>query len=154
MDSKREVNLEEYVDQRRWLLNNGLITDDIKNQLFLCGSVVHKEVQAVELTLDVMSEQKVVHYTIYVEPGLLKKIAQYEVLSKSTSLFGMWRFKRLLKKEGALDFQQILNKFVKDYCGPKWSATVKTVDFNSYVEGLGDQSEAGGSSQQFNQLPD
>lgn len=154
MDSNKEVNLEEYVDQRRWLLNNGLITDDIKNQLFLCGSVVHKEVQAVEVNLDLVAEQKLVHYTIYVESSLLKKIAQYNVLSKSTTLFGMWRFKRLLKKEGSLDFQQILNKFVKDYCGPKWSVTVKTVDFNSYVEGLGEQSETDGQSQQSNKLSD
>lgn len=153
MDNK-EVNLEEYVDQRRWLLNNGLITDDIKNQLFLCGSIVHKEVQAVELDLDLSGDNKVVHYKIYVEAKLLKKIAQYEVLSKSTTLFGMWRFKRLLKKEGALDFRQILNTFVKDYCGPKWSVTVQTVDFNSYVEGLGDKSETDGRSQQSNQLPD
>jgi hypothetical protein len=154
MDSKKEINLEEYVDQRRWLLNNGLITDDIKNQLFLCGSIVHKEVQAVELDLDLTNEQKIVNYTIYVESDLIKKIAKYEVLSKSTSLIGMWRFKRLLKKEGSLDFQQILSRFVKDFCGPKWSVTIKIVDFNTYVEGLGDQSETDGRGQQFNQLSD
>lgn len=154
MDSKKQVNLEEYVDQRRWLVNNGLITDDIKNQLFLCGSIVHKDVQAVEVDLDLAAEQKIVHYKIYVNPDLLKKISAYNVLSKSTSLFGMWRFKRLLKKEGALDFTQILGKFVKDFCGPKWSVTVKTVDFNTYVEGLGEQSETDGASQQSNQLPD
>lgn len=153
MDPKKEVSIEEYVDQRRWLLNNGLITDDIKNQLFLCGSIVHKEVQAVELDLDVLKDNKTVNYTIYVNPDLLKKIKKYEVLSKSTSLWGMWRFKRLLKKEGALDFQQILSKFVKDFCGPNWTVTVKTVDFNSYVEGLGEQSETDGRSQQSNQLP-
>ena len=154
MDPEKQISLEEYVDQRRWLLNTGLITDDIKNQLFLCGSIVHKDVQAVELNLDVLSENKVVHYTIYVNSDLIDKIAKYKILSKSTSLFGMWRFKRLLKKEGALDFPQILNKFVKDYCGPKWSATVKVVDFNSYVEGLGDQGETDGKSQQSNKLSD
>jgi hypothetical protein len=154
MDSQKEVNLEEYVDQRRWLLNNGLITDDIKNQLFLCGSIVHREVQAVELDLDLTDEKKIVHYKIYVDSNLLKKIADYEVLSKSTSLFGMWRFKRLLKKEGSLDFQQILGRFVTDFCGPKWSVTVKIVDFNSYIEGLGEQSETDGQGQQSNKLPD
>lgn len=154
MDSKKQVNLEEYVDQRRWLLNNGLITDDIKNQLFLCGSVVHKEVQAVELDLDLFSENKVVNYKIYVNKDLLKKIEKYNILRKSTSLFGMWRFKRLLQKEGSLDFQQILNKFVKDFCGNKWSANVVTVDFDSYLEELGEQSGTDGRGQQSNQLPD
>lgn len=152
MDQKKEMNLEEYVDQRRWLLNNGLITDDVKNQLFFCGSIVHKDVQAVEV--EIVPETKLVQYRIYVDQDLIKKIGQYFVLSKSTSLFGMWRFKRFLKKEGALDFQQILNKFVKDFCGQKWNVAVDIVDFNSYVEGLGEQSGPDGESQQSNQLPD
>lgn len=152
MDPKKEVNLEEYVDQRRWLLNNGFITDDVKNQLFFCGSIAHKEVQAVELDLE--PEKKLVHYKIYVNSDLIKKISRYYALSKSTSLFGMWQFKRFLKKEGALDFNQILNKLVKDFCGPTWSATVSVIDFNTYVEGLGEQSEIGGRSQQFDQLPE
>ena len=152
MDSKKEMNLEEYVDQRRWLLNNGLITDDVKNQLFFCGSIVHKEVQAVEV--DIEADKKLVRYKIYIEKDLIDKIAQYQVLSKSTTLFGMQRFKRLLKKEGALDFQQVLNNFVRDFCGPKWSVTVEIVDFNSYVEELGEQSETDGRSQQSNQLSD
>lgn len=139
MDSKKDIDLEEYVDQRRWLLNNGFIADDVKNQLFFCGSIVHKDVQAVEL--DINPENKLVAYSIYVNPDLIKKIEKYNVLSKSTSLWGMWRFKRLLQKEGALDFQQILNRCVKDYCGPLWTATTKIVDFNTYVDGLGENSE-------------
>ena len=136
---KRNINLEEYVDQRRWLLNNGLVTDDVKNQLFFCGSIAHKEVQAVEL--DIVPDKKLVLYKIYVNQDLLSKIDRYKELSKSTSLFGMWRFKRFLKREGALDFQQILGNLVKDFCGPKWSVQVEVVDFNSYVDGLGDQGE-------------
>lgn len=150
MDSKKEISLEEYVDQRRWLLNNGFIADDVKNQLFFCGSIAHKEVQAVEL--DIEPEKKAVHYKIYVHSDLIKKIAKYHVLSKSTSLFGMWRFNRFLKKEGALDFNQILNKLVVGFCGPQWSATVNVLDFDTYVDGLGDQSETAGTDQQSNKL--
>jgi hypothetical protein len=145
MEPKKDLSLDEYIDQRRWLLNNGLITDDVKNQLFFCGSIVHKEVQAVELELE--PEKKLVQYKVYIDIDLIKKIDKYNVLSKSTSLFGMWRFKRFLKREGALDFQQILNKFVKDFCGPTWNASVEIVDFNKYIEGLGDQSEIDTTSQ-------
>lgn len=152
MYPKKEMNLEEYVDQRRWLLNNGLITDDVKNQLFFCGSIVHKDVQAVEV--EIIPETKLVKYKIYIDQDLLQKIAKYQVLSKSTTLFSMWRFKRLLKKEGVLDFQQVLGNFVRDFCGPKWNVIVDTVDFNSYVEGLGEQSETDGRSQQLNKLSD
>lgn len=151
MDSKKEMNLEEYVDQRRWLLNNGFITDDVKNQLFFCGSIVHKEVQAVELDLE--ADKKLVHYKIYVNSDLLVKMARYQVLSKSTTIFKLWQFKRFLKKEGALDFDQILTKLVKDYCGPTWNVSLNVLDFNTYVEGLGEQSEIAGRSQQLDQLP-
>ena len=152
MDQKKEMNLEEYVDQRRWLLNNGLITDDVKNQLFFCGSIVHKDVQAVEV--EIVPETKLVQYKVYIDRDLINKIEQYKVLSQSTTLFGMWRFKRFLKREGALDFQQILAKFVKDFCGVKWNTTVEIVDFTSYVEGLGEQSGPDGESQQSNKLSD
>ena len=149
MNSKE---LAEYVDQQRWLLNNGLVTDDVKNQLFFCGSIVHREVQAVELSID--PEKKVVSYRVYLNKDLLNKIDKYKKLSQSSSLFDMWRFKRLLKKEGSLDFQRVLGKFVKDFCGPKWSTQVETVDFDTYVDELGDQSEADGQSQQLNKLSD
>lgn len=155
MDQK-EVNLEEYVDQHRWLLNNGLVTEDVKNQLFFCGSIAHKDIAAVEVKIE--AEKKLVEYTIYVDQDLLDKIKLYEVLSKSDSLFSLWRFKRLLKKEGSLDFQKVLDSFVKDFCGPKWQTRVNTVNFNSYVEEqaqeLGEASETDGRNQQPDQLPD
>jgi hypothetical protein len=155
MDQK-EVNLEEYVDQHRWLLNNGLVTEEVKNQLFFCGSIAHKDIAAVEVKIE--AEKKLVEYTIYVDQSLLDKIKKYEVLSKSDSLFSLWRFKRLLKKEGSLDFQAVLDSFVKDFCGPKWQTRVNTVNFNSYVEEqaqeLGEASETDGRNQQSDQLPD
>lgn len=148
--SQQDVNIEEYVDQRRWLLNNGLVTDDVKNQLFFCGSIVHRDVQAVELQID--PETKIVKYTVYVDRDLLKLISKYETLSKSDSLFGMWRFKRMLKKQGSLDFNNILNNLVKDFCGPKWTATVNVIDFDFYVEGLGDSSGPEDTGKQLDKL--
>lgn len=152
MNSKE---LAEYIDQQRWLLNNGLVTDDVKNQLFFCGSIVHREVQAVEMDLE--PENKMVNYKIYVNKSLLKKIDLYNELSTATGLFGMWRFKRLLKKEGSLDFHRILGKFVKDFCGPKWTTTVEIVDFENYVdaalEEIGDDRENGDGSRQDNRGP-
>lgn len=142
----------EMMDQHRWLLNNGLVPDNAKNQLFFYGSIVHKSVQAVELTLE--PEKRLVKYTIYVNPDLLKNIELYHRLSKSAGLISMWRFKRLLKKHGSLDFQQLLSKFVKDFCGPMWKTEVVTVDFNNYIEEVGESSDNGGPSQQDNQLPD
>lgn len=144
--------LAEFLDQERWLLNNGLLTDSVKNQLFFCGSIVHSEVQAVEL--DIHPEKKQVEYTIYVNKDLLRKIELYKKLSTATSLFGMWRFRRFLKKNGAMDFQAILNKFVSDYCGPKWTAKATVTDFDVYVDTIGAASGTDGASQQANKQPD
>jgi hypothetical protein len=133
MDSQQ---LAEFIDQQRWLMNNGLISDSVKNQLFFCGSIVHKDVQAVELNIN--TDSKLVEYKIYVNQDLIQKIEKYKKLSTATSLFGLWRFKRLLKNEGSLDFQSILNKFVIDFCGSKWRTTVDILDFANYVDSLGD----------------
>lgn len=122
------------IDHDRWLLNNGLISDAVKNQLFFCGTIVHKDVQAVELKIQ--PENKLVEYKIYVTPSLAAKILKYEELSTSTTVFGMWRFKRLLKKEGCLDFQKLLSSFVADYCGPKWKVTVEVFNFSDYVDNI------------------
>lgn len=147
-----ETNIAEYLDQHRWLLNNGLVTDAVKNQLFFCGSIVHRDVQAVELDLN--PEQKLVNYKIYMEKSMLKKMKLYKELSTSTSLFGMWRFKRLLNKEGSLDFQAILSKFVADFCGPKWTVKVEVIDFDQYVDELGVEGEDDKGSQRPDKLPD
>lgn len=136
MDSKELV---EFLDQQRWLLNNGLITDSVKNQLFFCGSIVHSDVQAVELSI--VPETKLVEYVVYVPSDLIKKIDKYNKLSTSTSLFGMWKFKRFLNKEGALDFHGILSKFVTDFCGPKWKTNVTIVDFDKYSDAIEAQGE-------------
>ena len=130
MDNKA---LLDYIDNQRWLLNNGLLNDASKNQLFLYGSIVHKEVQAVELAIDAVN--KVVDYKIYVHKDLLKKIEKFKALSTSKSFFGMWRFKRLIEKEGNLNFRHVLSNFVNDYCGPKWTTKVEILDVDKYMDG-------------------
>jgi hypothetical protein len=144
--------LTEMIDQERWLLNNGLITDHVKNQLFFFGSIVHTNVQAVEV--QIQPESKSVDYIIYVDKAILAKIEKYKKLSTATSLFDMWKFKRFLKKEGSLDFRGILNTFVTDFCGPKWSVKLDVRDFDVYVDNIGEKSETDGPSQQPNKLPD
>lgn len=148
MDNSEIVKV---MDSDRWLLNNGLISDNVKNQLFFCGSIVHKDIQAVEVSI--RPETKLVEYIIYAPIGLIKKIAKYNQLSVSKSVFNMWRFKRLLKQEGCLDFQKLLNSFVTDYCGPKWSAKATILSFDSYVDSIEAENEDGGAGVSY-QPPD
>ena len=125
-----ETNISQLIDHHRWLLNNGIMHDDVKNHLFLYGSIVHKDVKAVDLVVDM--ENKTVHYDIYINKSLLKKINKFQELRGTTSLYGLWQLKRLVKNEGNLDFALILNNFIKDYCGSKWVSTVEIHDFKEY----------------------
>lgn len=146
----QDKEIAELLDQERWLLNNGLMSDSAKNQLFFCGSIVHKDVQAVELEIN--AEQKLVNYKVYLPKNVVDKVNKYKILSAKKDLISLWRFKRLLKKEGNLNFQGILTKFVRDYCGVKWAATVEIFDFNDFNSG-GDEGGDGSGGWEFNQSP-
>lgn len=125
--------IESLIDHHRWLLNNGIVHDNIKNQLFMYGSIVHRDVAAVDLAVN--ATEKCISYKIFVNSELQQKIDKFNKLRDDQSFIGLWRFKRFLKKEGNLDFDSILNSFVIDYCGKGWKTNITTVDFNDYVEG-------------------
>jgi hypothetical protein len=126
--------VEEHLDHQRWLMNNGLLNDLHKDTLYLYGTLVHKDVLAVELSIDI--EHKLLEYIIYVSPALLKSCMLYSRLQTTDSIIGLWRLKRLLKKKGNLNFMAILSGFVKDYCGPKWNVKLEIKDFGSYEDGF------------------
>jgi hypothetical protein len=127
-----DLNLNDHLDHQRWLINNGFINDLHKDTLFMYGSIVHKDVKSLEVQID--KDKRLVSYTAFVESKLLKKIEKYNELKQSASIWGLWCFKRMLKKEGNLDLRFIVDKFVKDYCGPDWSATLETKDISTYNE--------------------
>ena len=135
-----DLNTYDHLGHQRWLIDSGLINDLHKDTLFMYGSVVHKDVQAVHVMI--RPEKKTVDYIIYLEAGLIKKNKKFCELKASTSVFGLWRFKRMLEIEGNLDLEFIADKFVKDYCGPKWKASVIIEDYKNYEEGL-ENEEAG-----------
>ena len=134
---EQQSKLAELLDHERWQLNNGLVSDTTKNNLFLYGSIVNKKVEGVELAIEV--ERKLIKYDLYVPKTVLKLMEKYKKLSESKTIFGMWRFRSLLKKHGNLDFNTLINKFVKDYCGNAWSAEVRVLDYDQYTDGYGDK---------------
>lgn len=134
-------NKTEYlVDHHRWLLNHGVANDMIKNQLFMYGSLVHKEIQAVDLALDV--DKKNVTYKVYAKPSLIEKINKFNVLRTKNSIISLFFLNRLIKKEGNLDFNMVINRFISDYCGKGWTASIEVLDINSYSEELDKDTEA------------
>jgi hypothetical protein len=124
------------MDHQRWLIENGLFNDLAKDTLYLYGSLVHKDVEAVHVVVD--ADAKRIKYTLYAPKSLAAKVQLYNGLVNAKSLIGMWRLRRLVRKEGSLNFNHILNKFVKDFCGPKWSAEMWLEDIDNYVDNLDD----------------
>lgn len=132
----------DHIDHQRWLMENGFINDLHKDNLYMYGAICHLEIEAVEVKVDVAN--KVATYDLYMSSNLLKKVELFNSLSKSTSIIGLWRFKRLVQKEGNLRFGAVLTNFVKDYLGPKWSVVTNLKDIRDYEEGF--KSETGASA--------
>lgn len=126
------MNIEEHVDQQRWLLNNGLLTDSAKNNLYVYGAIAHPSIKAVELSLDINS--KLAAYNLYVDSNFIKIYDKYQVLSKTQTIMGLWRTRRILKKNGNLEFEAMLDRFVKSYCGPHWRASAQLRDIKEYKD--------------------
>lgn len=132
MENKPDTNIEETVDVHRWLMNNGMFNDAIKNNLFMYGSVCHARVRSLDLEVEV--EQKTIKYKLFFDKSDLKLIYRFQNLSKNRSFLGLFFFKRLIKKHGNLDVNKILSRFIKDYCGPKWKTEVELLDYSNYVD--------------------
>jgi hypothetical protein len=132
-----DIDIHDHIDHQRWLLEHGFINDLHKDNLYMYGAIVHKDVNAVELDINV--EKKLIKYHLYCDKGLLKKINKYEQLSNSTGVIGLWRFKRMLTKEGNLNIKHLLSNFVKDYCGPKWRVELDLKDYRDYKDGYEEQ---------------
>lgn len=143
-----QEKLYEQVDNIRWLMNSGLSNDLIKDNLFMYGYILHKDVEIVDIDVDF--EKKTVYYHIYI--GNKKTIEDYNNYyiykskydSKTIGIIDIFRFKRLLKKYTVtnlefgksltIDFKNILSRFVKDYCGSKWVSTLEVKHSKDYVE--------------------
>ena len=142
------LQVEEHLDHQRWLMNNGLLNDLHKDTLYLYGSLVHKDVRAVEL--NIQPENKTLEYIVYIDSGLFKSYQLYNELRTTSSIIGLWRLKRLLKKKGNLNFMAILSGFVKTYCGPKWNIKLEVKDFREYEEGFKGIDAGSGNDPQVN----
>lgn len=122
----------EHVDQHRWLLNNGLFTDQAKDTLYLYGAIINKHIKAVELSVN--SNTKAINYVLFASRSLIKDYNRYHELKGTNSIFGMWKLKRLLKRHGNLEFLKILTGFVKTYCGPAWSVDLELKESSEYED--------------------
>lgn len=118
------------ISMTQWLLNNNLMDQSFKNNIFFYGTIAHPAVQAVNC--DVIIKEKTIKYTLYFNHSMLQLIHKFKKLSQSTSLFSRWRYKRMLKKTGNLHLHKILEQCIKDYCGANWRVLVNYDDIRNF----------------------
>jgi hypothetical protein len=96
------------------------------------GSLVHRDVAALNLEIDVA--KKTIKYTAFFDDAMMEKIRRFNEWQHSDSIITLWRLKRLIKKEGNLNFELIVQKFVRDFCGPSWVTTLTVDNVSNYVD--------------------
>jgi hypothetical protein len=115
------MDIKDNLDHQRWLIDNGLITDIHKDNLYIYGAICHPGIKAVELNINV--DTKKLEYFLYIDLALEKTLNKFNTLKDSKSIWHLWLLKRLLKKHGNLNIPTLISKMVVSYLGPKWSTT-------------------------------
>lgn len=132
------ISTKDLVDHQRWLINNGLANDMLKDNLYLFGIYLHPGIQDALVSIDF--NDKVITYQIYVNKYLLNDFNKYKKLLASTGKLNTIRLKRLWRKHfenkkdpARLDIDTIINSHVKSLCGPNWSTSVKILPYSQYI---------------------
>lgn len=127
MFSRNELGIEQIVSTDRWLVNNGLFSESIQQNLFGFACLSHPSVNHSTVKVVVDAENRNVSFEIGLSKGLLRYRLYKWIQNKlkgSRSLLCMWLHVKLLRRNILIDVEVILRKFVKDYLGNKWNVEV------------------------------
>jgi hypothetical protein len=122
------MEIQETIDNERWLMNNGLISDSAKNNIYVYAYLVNKGITAAEV--DINPESKTIYYNLYVKDNLLKAYNYYS--NRDDSWFSLIKSAYYVRKYGNLNFKMLLTKFVKDYMGPSWKVNLSVKKSSEY----------------------
>jgi hypothetical protein len=132
-----EDDLKDHSYWLRWSINAGLATDAVKNTLYSYGYLAHKDVKAAEVAIDISI--KVVTYKLYFPKKVYVAHHKYHRLMQSGGIIDLWRAKRLLKRYGNLEINNVLKDFVSKLCGPEWTTVLQIGLEEDFVENGGEE---------------
>jgi hypothetical protein len=127
-----------YIDHHQWLVNNNMLTDQIKDNIAMGGYCLVEGVKDVGTSIDF--NDKLVHYKIIVPDNLYNNLMLLKKFNSGESLgfFESIRLKKFLKikkenDESGLGYnlENIGNKFVKTYLNKEWSVKVDLIKESS-----------------------
>ena len=124
--------MEGYLDHHQWLVNNNLLTDQMKDNIAMCGYCL------VEDTLDVQTyidfNKSTVVYELLLPPKLHDNLMLLKKFKEGGKIgfFESFRLRKFIKSKKEHDetgmgyeLEEIGNKFVRSYLSDNWSVQVK-----------------------------
>jgi hypothetical protein len=127
-----------YVDHHQWLVSNNMLTDQIKDNVAMCGYCLVEEVKDANTSIDF--NNKLVTYRLLLPGKLYDNIKLLEKFNNGESIgfFESFRLKKFLKNKKKNDesglgynLEEIGNKFIRGYLTKDWSVKVKLFKENS-----------------------
>jgi len=113
----KELSLDELINIDRWLLNKGMISESVKQNLLGYGYLAHGNTLDIEVAVD--AEKKILFYKIFLSAKDAKKYLKFKKkltkYQKSDSILSKLLQIRLLKKYTKYNLDSNLNRFIKDY---------------------------------------
>ena len=137
MENNEKLDLSEVISTEQWFLQNHIVTDQVKNDIFLYGSAVHPTaIEAVVTIIDVA--KKIVNYELYINEDIYKLFLLFKKKQAKKDIISLWLFKRFIKKNGNLDFKILfnnkLNHLINLRCGSDWKAEAELYPMSKYKD--------------------
>ena len=128
--------MEQFIDHHTFLVQSGLFTDEMKDNVSMAGYCIIEHVKEVETSIDF--NENIVTYNLLLPSELCENIRLLYRFKNKESI-GFWnslKLKKFLKNKrqaeienengiAGYELDEIANKFVKNYLNNKWSAKVE-----------------------------
>jgi len=127
-----------YIDHHQWLVNNNMLTDQIKDNIAMGGYCLIEGVKDVNTSIDF--NDKIVHYSIILPDGLYSDLMLLKKFNsgKDIGFFESIRLKKFLKikkenDENGLGYnlENIGNRFIRTYLNKEWSVKIDLIKESS-----------------------
>lgn len=124
--------MEGYIDHHSWLVNNNLLTDEMKDNVATAGYCLVENVLETSATIDF--NKKVVTYNILLPKKLYDNLMLLERFTNGEKIgfFESIRLKKFVKAKKEHDetgmgykLEDIGNQFIKAYLGKEWNVQVE-----------------------------
>jgi hypothetical protein len=129
----------DYIDHHKWLVENNLLTDEIRDNVAMAAYLIVEEVKDGQTRIDF--NESLVRYKLVLPDTLYSNIKMLEKYqeTKEIGFFDGRKLKKFLERKRDNDelglgyrLETIATKFVKSYLSDKWRATVEIVSEKDY----------------------